>query len=322
MELCFTPGEAVPTRMSIPVVDNPRLAQLKDPSEDWTGVTSTAERRKLQNRLNQRARRRRTRTDPGNMKTSPSDPILDLDLESEPSTAVVELASPEKNQTQLAFRTRAKKQPDLCKLETQIKLIRFAGEAYNNYRNGNPRPGYLTTLVRVNVFHAFVQNARVLNFDGGWLTYEAISPFNKTGPGLGSATTGNSCPENMRPTRLQVAVEHHPWIDFFPHPMMRDNFLRIVSEYGEDYIDEDDLCRDIVDVGAGAGVEESALIVWGEAWDPRGWEATEPFLRKWGWLLAGCTEMLEGTNYWRQERGLPRVGNQSIHVNIRLCGLN
>ncbi|KAK2042309.1 hypothetical protein LZ31DRAFT_624118 [Colletotrichum somersetense] len=269
MELFFSPGEAVPTKISIPVVDNPRLAELKDPSDDWTGVTSTAERRKLQNRLNQRAR-----------------------LE---------------DQTQLDLSLRIKKHPELCRLETQIQLIRFAGEAYENYRNGIPRPGNLTTLVRVNVFHAFVQNVRVLNFDGGWLTYEATSPFNQSGPGLGPAATGNSCPENMRPTRLQLTVEHHPWIDFFPHPKMRDNFLRIVAEHGEDYIDEDDLCRDIVDVGAGAGVEESALIVWGEAWDPRGWEATEPFLKKWGWLLAGCTEVLEGTNYWRQRRGLPKL---------------
>ncbi|KAK1965391.1 hypothetical protein LY78DRAFT_580492 [Colletotrichum sublineola] len=291
MELCFSPGEAVPTVIPIPVVDNPSLADLKDPSEDWTGVTSTAERRKLQNRLNQRARRRpHSHPQPSGL-----------------PTALVKLVAPDNGPTQPAFWTRGKKQPDLCRLETQIHLIRFAGEAYKNYLQGTPRPGYLTTLVRVNVFHAFVQIARVLNFDGGWLTYEAISPFNKMGPGLGPAASGNSCPENMRPTALQLSVEHHPWIDFFPHPRMRDNFLRVVAEHGEDYVDEDELCRDIVDVGAGAGVEESALIVWGDAWDPQGWEATEPFLKKWGWLLVGCTEMLEGTNYWRQKRGLPKL---------------
>ncbi|KAK1595609.1 uncharacterized protein LY79DRAFT_511041 [Colletotrichum navitas] len=303
MDLCFSPGEAVPTRITIKI--NPRLVELKDTSEDWTGVTSAAERRKLQNRLNQRARRRRTQTYP--TKNCPLNPSSEPDSGSDLSTALVKSAPPVKGQTEVALEIRAKKHPELCRLETQIQLIRFAGEAYENYLDGKPCPAYLTTLVRVNVFHAFVQNARVLDFDGAWLTYEAISPFNKLGPGLGPAMTGNSCPENMRPTGLQIAVEHHPWIDFFPHPRMRDNFLRIVAEYGEDYIDEDDLCRDIVDVGAGAGVEESALLVWGEAWDPRGWEATEPFLKKWGWLLAGCTEILEGTNYWRQKRGLPKL---------------
>jgi len=31
--------------------------QARKPDEDWTGVTSTVERRRLQNRLNQRAYR-------------------------------------------------------------------------------------------------------------------------------------------------------------------------------------------------------------------------------------------------------------------------
>lgn len=34
----------------------PHQAQMQTLEEDWAGVTSTAERRKLQNRLNQRAR--------------------------------------------------------------------------------------------------------------------------------------------------------------------------------------------------------------------------------------------------------------------------
>ncbi|KAK6213552.1 DUF3425 domain protein [Colletotrichum tabaci] len=308
MELCFSPGAPVPHATSIPVVANPRLAEMKDPTEDWTGVTSTAERRKLQNRLNQRARRRRAQK---LGKHSPSDPSPEPDSESDPaSTVLVKAETPLNKQAIMVSGTGSKGRPDLCLLGkpyAQDHLIQFSEGAYRDYLSGNPRTNYLTTLVRVNVFHAFVQNARVLNFDKSWLTYEAISPFHMVGPGLGPAAIHPSCPENMRPTQLQLAVEHHPWIDFFPHPAMRDNFLRVVAEHGEDYVDEDDMCRDIVDVGAGAGVEESALIVWGEPWDPRGWEATEPFLRKWGWLLAGCPEMLEGTNYWRQKRGLPKL---------------
>lgn len=32
-------------------------SEVRNTTDDWTGVTSTAQRRKLQNRLNQRARR-------------------------------------------------------------------------------------------------------------------------------------------------------------------------------------------------------------------------------------------------------------------------
>lgn len=187
-------------------------------------------------------------------------------------------------------------------------LAAFAQDAYHDYYiRGQPCPAHLTTLVRVNVFHAFAQNAHPLGFNSEWLAYEAISPLNKMGPGLGLSNATVSCPEHMRPTALQLAVEHHSWIDFFPHPQMRDSFLRVVAERGEDYIDEDDLCRDTVDVGAGAGVGKAALMVWGEPWDPRGLEATEPLLRRCGWLLVGCAENLEGTNHWRQTRGLKKL---------------
>lgn len=33
------------------------------------------------------------------------------------------------------------------------------------------------------------------------------------------------------------------------------------------------------------------------------WEAIVALFRKWGWLLTGCLEILEATNYWRENRG-------------------
>jgi hypothetical protein len=101
---------------------------------------------------------------------------------------------------------------------------------------------------------------------------------------------------------LQRKVNHHPWVDLIPLPRMRDNILAAMDHGTIRVFNE--LCFDIFDVGGGAGVEDAALIVWGEPWDPAGWEASEMFLRKWGWLLDGCFEMLESTNRWRLKRGL------------------
>lgn len=43
----------VPVRSGLAAM--PQQLQVRCPRDDWTGVTSTAKRRKLQNRLNQRA---------------------------------------------------------------------------------------------------------------------------------------------------------------------------------------------------------------------------------------------------------------------------
>lgn len=186
--------------------------------------------------------------------------------------------------------------------ETCDRLSQRAQEAYLQNAIGHPNHGQLTTIVHFNVFHGLARNAAMLGLGNEWIIKGTTSPFSKQGPGLGLGALP-ACPDNMRPTALQVSVPHHPWIDLFPLPRMRDNLLR-AAQVRKGTIDEDSLCRDIVDVGAGRGIEHAALVVWGDPWDPGAWEATEMFLRKWGWLLEGCAEVLESTNRWRRQRGL------------------
>jgi hypothetical protein len=40
-----------------------------------------------------------------------------------------------------------------------------------------------------------------------------------------------------------------------------------------------------------------------DPWDISGWEVTEGFVRKWGFLLRGYGELLDGTNKWSAKRG-------------------
>lgn len=74
---------------------------------------------------------------------------------------------------------------------------------------------------------------------------------------------------------------------------------------GRDDFDEDDLCYDIFEIqDADMCLEgKTSLIVWGNSWDPYGWEASEEFLKKWHILLSGCSEIWQATNYWRSRRG-------------------
>ncbi|EMR82897.1 hypothetical protein BcDW1_8446 [Botrytis cinerea BcDW1] len=161
------------------------------------------------------------------------------------------------------------------------------------YMTSSPRADLLLTLIQFNVFRALFSNMIALGFNHDWLTADAISPFvqNK------SRVCDKSCPGSLCPTALQRQVSHHPYLDLFPFPELRDNMLR----KGEDF-DDDDLCHDLVEV-CHAPSERSGLIVWGSPWDPSSWEVTPEFVEKWPWMLRGCRELLHSTNLWRGKRG-------------------
>ena len=183
----------------------------------------------------------------------------------------------------------------LCRMTpeaAQEMISRFEAWAHQSYLLGSPRVDLLLTLIQFNVFRALISNNFSLGFDLAWLREDAISPFYTTSP-----ESWGSLPENLRPTELQHKVEHHPWIDLFPIPTMRDNLLRAGADY-----DDTAICLDIVEIGD-KPKEKAGLIVWGEPWDIYGWEASPAFLRKWAWVVEGCHELLKSTNYWRMKRG-------------------
>jgi hypothetical protein len=114
----------------------------------------------------------------------------------------------------------------------------------------------------------------------------------------------DAMPATFAPTALQRAVAHEYWIDAVPTPEMRDNMIRYRGRY-----DEDELCRDLCG-GLYDGFDEVELrgiLVWSDPWCVEGWEVTEGFARKWGFLLRGCGRMIEASNRWREGRGESRL---------------
>ncbi|KAH6646717.1 hypothetical protein BKA67DRAFT_580381 [Truncatella angustata] len=263
--------------------------EVRNSDDDWTGVTSAAERRKLQNRLNQRAyhkRKRQLRQARQAAEVSTAD-----------STAITEPGG---------FVGDSDVVPQTCSIMSpgrQYLIQQFATQAYTSYLKGAPCLTHLPTLVRLNSFIAVNQNAEALSISTAWLDAEAVSPFGRAGTASGLAAMLPSCPNSLRPTPLQLAIEHHPWIDILPCPILRNNVLQAAEVLG--LIDEDDLCHDVVEPGDGLG--RSAFIVWGNPWDTSGWEVTPEFVRKWGGLLHGCQELLAATNTWREKRGERRL---------------
>ncbi|GAQ45548.1 bZIP transcription factor [Aspergillus tubingensis] len=286
----------------------PGLPEVRSAEEDWTGLTDPALRRKLQNRLNQRIYRQRRRAKPA-ANTSELDinpatteragnSLASEDqcerIEQERTNAV---ASREESEDALASPKSSIQPPtsihQMSRAEILQIMAQYEAKARKDYALGSPRVDQLLTLIQFNVFRALVDNTSALGFTMDWLDEEAMSPWCASV----SDCRIRLCPISLRPTSLQKEIPHHPWIDLFPIPKMRDNLLQ---RYGN--FDEAALCNDLVDFYDVTN-DETCLIVWTTPWHPTGWEVSETFLRKWNWVLRGCDDLAKSTNYWRRLRG-------------------
>jgi hypothetical protein len=266
----------------LPVLLNqmPQQKEVRGQEDDWTGLTDAAARRKLQNRLNQRIYRRRRQA-----------PKKSLSKSASPSRVPV-AEGQSKVETQPDPSKQVKCFNNLSPSGIQELMHQYERLARQEYALGSPRVDQLLTLIQFNVFRALISNTSTLGFSMAWLEEDALSPF-PSQPALNI----QSCPSSLHPTQTQRKVPHHPWIDLFPFPRLRDNLLLADGSY-----DEYALCNELVDF-CDVPNEKTGLIVWGEPWDPFGWEATSSFLKRWGWVVKGCEELSRSTNYWRAKRG-------------------
>lgn len=125
------------------------------------------------------------------------------------------------------------------------------------------------------------------------MPYDSISQFNTDGA---SKIDHTKLPVGLQPTQVQRKILHHPWLDFFPFPGMRDNLISAGD------FDEDQLCADIMGFWD-LSDESCGLFVWGEPSDPKSWEVSEAFVKKWPWAVRGIPELINYTNHWRRKRG-------------------
>ncbi|KAF2035229.1 hypothetical protein EK21DRAFT_84851 [Setomelanomma holmii] len=87
-------------------------------------------------------------------------------------------------------------------------------------------------------------------------------------------------PPALHPTETQLQVVHPRWFDRLPFPRMRDSLIRLIGA-----IDEEELLKDLFTMpswrietaGRGKGMEA--------AWDPTAWKMEKEWAVKWGWLM-------------------------------------
>ncbi|KAI1126752.1 hypothetical protein F5Y10DRAFT_244255 [Nemania abortiva] len=274
-------------------------------ADDWTGVTNTRERKRRQNRLNQRVYRMRRRTQNDNL-LQESFPSASRGLSQRPASNWPNDSFGQYLQVDGALLLTCPRQAEHVR-----SLVR---QALQDYSLNCPRPSQLPLIIRLNVLNAIARNALLIGIPVESLCRdEFVSPFQQAGPQpLGRPVPAPFCPDSLQPTHAQRTIFHHPWIDLFPFPRFRDNVLVAVRD---GLFDDDELCLDLLGVECAGPGDRPALIIWTDAWDPRGWEVSEAFLRKWGMLLRSCPEMVQSTNYWRTKRGLTAL---SIDITASL----
>ncbi len=184
---------------------------------------------------------------------------------------------------------------DISDTTKQHILQLVTSNAYRSYTLGDPSSDHLLSLTRANVYRAFIANIALLGLNAAGLCETSVlSPFNLADP---APPVLKNLPRSLCPTSIQRSSHHHPWVDFFPYPQIRDNLIQAQGRY-----DKAQFCLDTLGFWD-PGSPENMMLVWGEPFDPASWEVTESFIKKWGWVIRGCPEILYSTNQWRARRG-------------------
>ncbi|KAJ5156524.1 hypothetical protein N7492_009327 [Penicillium capsulatum] len=97
----------------------------------------------------------------------------------------------------------------------------------------------------------------------------------------------SSVPLPLYPTDLQRIIPRESGVDITPHPLWRDNVLRSLDTFDEDELWSDSI-GGLFDSFPDDEIEKRGIIAWNPPWDIYGWEFSEGFWRKWGWLMTGA----------------------------------
>ncbi|KAI0426533.1 hypothetical protein F5Y09DRAFT_318562 [Xylaria sp. FL1042] len=275
------------TASCIPLTQMSQLAEAINREDDWTGTKDAAARRRAQTRLNTRAYRKRKALA---KKAESSSAATEVVIKSEP---LVECWDNEQQSISMVPVSRIQQ---LYNAKGPLLPDRPRKRQFNIVF---PLcPDHLITLLQFNALRALAVNRTLISgilvtpLDCGEEIIHVVPYPSKP----------EALPPALLPTTMQQTVLHGDWIDMFPSPEGRDRLIQAAGTF-----DEDELWADCVG-GLYEGfpddeVEKRGIIAWSPPWDITGWEMSEGFLRKWGWLFRGLPGALEATNRWRVQRG-------------------
>ncbi|KAL7948797.1 hypothetical protein V8C42DRAFT_312353 [Trichoderma barbatum] len=316
------------TRDSMPIM-------LND-DDEWRGTTDPGVRRRVQNRLNQRAYRQRRRGMRGTSDNAPKRASTKAAAQCLNQTVTNHIGSDRTEADILSCQRKAEdrgiftgrlngcdRKFDDRRFDDKLRFVadtrtdsspwytdpaavvlQFQELKLGRHIGRSPSNDHLLCIMQFNVMRAFGTISSIIGLSPAHLIDDgASSPFSLHKSSLGIMPHVR-LPNSLAPTALQRSISHHPWFDILPFPQMRDNLLRQefdTGTVGKHQYDADSLCHWMV--GLDTSQKESGLILWGDPWDLASWEVTAEFFHKWGWTLEGCVDVFRSTNYWRAKRG-------------------
>ncbi|EMD88578.1 hypothetical protein COCC4DRAFT_120271, partial [Bipolaris maydis ATCC 48331] len=211
----------------------PHVAYIRRPGEDWAGITNPKERKRLQNRLNKRISRQRKKRKISHDEDDSSD-AASRAASTTPDTTVSDTWTLLCNSRSSSTTTIVPSTFSHCSEEDVVReravLEQFAEQALRSYMTGDPCADHKLRLIQFNIINGLTRNAAVLGYQFDWLVCAAVSPFGRDGPVRDARSVtppleSGTVPTNLVPTMVQLSIRHHPWLDLFPLPRMRDNLL-------------------------------------------------------------------------------------------------
>ncbi|KAL2173057.1 uncharacterized protein P884DRAFT_213103 [Thermothelomyces heterothallicus CBS 202.75] len=156
---------------------------------------------------------------------------------------------------------------------------------------------YFLQVPPLTLLRGLFRIAMRLNAASSVFSLTSISPFN-----LGLGPDPSEIPPAWRPTAAQLSVPHHPVLDLFPWPPVRDRLIEVLSlteqsaEIG--LMDTPRLVNFIYDMeDAGEGIR-----IWGsDPYDETHWEVGQVLYERWWFVFDRST--VEQSNYLRIQRG-------------------